>query len=1316
MIEIDYDLIPLSEDKQQQIARDARLLASRGKVPPILASDYGRLVVVNPNQGFTIHHVPDELRKPLRRQLLPVYDGSNAVPGQALLEKILEHSEEPLRAVLIELHSPFPTAGELVARFPEVLARNPECRFLIHGDLNRVTSLLQQLMTAEQARCRLWFHACDTSIDLIGPDSLADMFVDLPKYPTLPAPFFESLRIKLGGKAEWFDLAGIKKLYRLFGVGNIGELDVSGKLRDRLITVDLPVGVIDAVRFRGGGADGFQGVRIEGARVPPARFQEPGLNGKPVPFAEIEAFFRRMPGREEEEIAAERIRAIRVNTFEGHVSFLWKPSPSYIPLYEVNALRWEPGADSPPVYFESVVVTEPSRPRFGDVRAGIRRLYLEKVYAESISKQVRLKEYASQLKIASLGPTSAQTFKLLKPLGLSRFLPTEKHYYLCDSTDQIPGYHQFEATLEASYAELLETLKSLFAEGADPAFDPDHIQHRLPIVTTWARGKAPPWASASAEHLNSVYNELRVFAKFSEVEFRRVAHPGMDYAGYFDKLNWCRRSGLLAKQLSNVKSGAYGMLFGPDESPDFVFFATEQDVARNRDQFYLPGLAWPEILKTAGAVGLTWDGDYAFTVFLDEQLAIIESLWRRDFDAHPGPQFYDDYFKSRIQECEKEIEELRHMSDPGAVRGSGPYQAAVKRIEAEHKAELAQFEGELASVAAKLQAVEEAYFAALGRFSTHLGTDFTPELLLSAESYMDALDDLIGKRSTEILVQLRDAIARTIRQVNRDLDQARETLKAYMAAHSRLHGAVVPFLLAQWRRLTREHAQERTEALVGKINDLQRLSAEQAAEAQKNLHERRVVLKEEQQRLEQELKQLSQKSRAEAERVRERVSQVLASISKGTKGDGKGTQLSLLRTLGDAIARANPELSEIIQSASDQQRVIADAGRLSFKRRLENTIALYETENELMALGSRQDQGMLQRMMAKRITAPLAPLQLPPPPGAEAELQAEFEEAAAGWETQGQRLKQVGEMEKYLQDVHKPIADFQALQKASVTFKSAVDEKARHQRGVEAIQKHVARLRTEARDLPRLIDERLLPAFRVLCDQYLVPGTATRMEEYRLAQGFVRETGKLSFENVQREFLDHAVFRRFQAAQFRSGAVYGQDAGHALFAHLSNVLPALYGFHRQLRVNLRRLGFRDDDITLIKLQVASAFEIRHFCERQKNEEPHRRLTYLVLPGTMSLTEALDIIEFKDKLFEGLPQLVLLFISKFDAELVRRDAALRDRYFRAVKHNVIVNIGAAGVVDNPGPLSVRLAQETIGRAFDLAKLDLMPDQDTHLKPA
>ncbi|MCH8883751.1 MAG: hypothetical protein IIA41_09680 [SAR324 cluster bacterium] len=55
MVDIDYDLIPLEADKTEEVARNARILARSGKVPPISPTSYGRVVVVNPDENFTIH-------------------------------------------------------------------------------------------------------------------------------------------------------------------------------------------------------------------------------------------------------------------------------------------------------------------------------------------------------------------------------------------------------------------------------------------------------------------------------------------------------------------------------------------------------------------------------------------------------------------------------------------------------------------------------------------------------------------------------------------------------------------------------------------------------------------------------------------------------------------------------------------------------------------------------------------------------------------------------------------------------------------------------------------------------------------------------------------------------------------------------------------------------------------------------------------------------------------------------------------------------------------------------------------------------------
>ena len=379
---------------------------------------------------------------------------------------------------------------------------------------------------------------------------------------------------------------------------------------------------------------------------------------------------------------------------------------------------------------------------------------------------------------------------------------------------------------------------------------------------------------------------------------------------------------------------------------------------------------------------------------------------------------------------------------------------------------------------------------------------------------------------------------------------------------------------------------------------------------------------------------------------------------------------------------------------------------------MENALGLYLCANETALLESRGEQGMLRRFLVKSLAEPLVPFQLPPAPGAEKDLQVEFDRARAEWERSAQRLAHLAQVERHLQEVRAPIAEYQSLQRLFQGFKQAVDAKARHQRSVESIRNHLEKLRAESKALPQLIQDRLLPAFRLICERYLMPRAEDRITDFRHAQSFARESAALSFESVQRDFLDHAVFRRFQAVQFRSGAFYGMDPGHPLSAQLGNIAPALFHFHRHARTNLRRLGFQDGDITLTKLPMASAQEIRRLLEEQKALTPSRRYTYLVLPGTLDLKEALGLIGHKETLFRGLPQLVLIYVSKFDPNQLPGNATLREAYFHAAKHNIILNI--ASIVDNPGSISVRLTQETIGRAFDLARVDLTHDTEVTLK--
>jgi len=118
-------------------------------------------------------------------------------------------------------------------------------------------------------------------------------------------------------------------------------------------------------------------------------------------------------------------------------------------------------------------------------------------------------------------------------------------------------------------------------------------------------------------------------------------------------------------------------------------------------------------------------------------------------------------------------------------------------------------------------------------------------------------------------------------------------------------------------------------------------------------------------------------------------------------------------------------------------------------------------------------------------------------------------------------------------------------------------------------------------------------------------------------------------------------------------------------------------------------------------------------ERIRNLAAQRnpRITYIVLPPTLSVGEALSIINQKDEIYGGVPQLVLIYISKFDGSLMRTDPHFRESYFKALKHNVVVNVDGHQVVDNPRSISARLLQETLGCAFDMKNLEALSDDES-----
>ena len=121
-------------------------------------------------------------------------------------------------------------------------------------------------------------------------------------------------------------------------------------------------------------------------------------------------------------------------------------------------------------------------------------------------------------------------------------------------------------------------------------------------------------------------------------------------------------------------------------------------------------------------------------------------------------------------------------------------------------------------------------------------------------------------------------------------------------------------------------------------------------------------------------------------------------------------------------------------------------------------------------------------------------------------------------------------------------------------------------------------------------------------------------------------------------------------------------------------------------------------------------ELLNFLALQGKDPENLPYDYLVIPATLSLAEAIEIMNRKDLAFRGVPRLVLIYVSKFSNKAIQEDAALREGFFKAKKHNVILNIDGQDVVDNPHAIALRLLNETLGCTYDTDLVEEMPEDE------
>ena len=1315
MLEIDYDLIPLDATSLAQIASDAEILARRGKVPPLSHSNFGRVVVVNPNQGFDLHHVPDDLRKPLRRIFVPVFQGARPLHGKALIDAVHQGSDEELYALVLELHSEFPALLEFLRHLPDLRSMHPRCQVILHADLLLFYNMLEAVIGEEGAFAELYFEHEPQPIPVRNLQALGNVLVDLPRYPTFNAPFFEALKINVGGTSEWYTLQQLRRLYRQFGMGNVEELGLQGKVRDKLIVVDLPFGVIEALRFADNSGSAFRAGRIGGEKFYATQFAEKGVLGREVPLAEVEALYRLLPGKDEEEFLVEAYRGLRVNCFEGHVSLLTRPTPSYIPLYEVKRVRiaWrdtsvegggEPGVAGPVregqvLELDRVVATEEGRPRFGEVRANIRRGYLRRLFRENLEHQAKLLGFTRRINVACLGPLSAQTFKLLRFYGLDKIISSDTLYYLCDDIGSIERYTNLREGFRHMYQDVLQRIKGIVEGQAADGLDPEVITHRLPLVYAWAQDEAPPFERVDADELETVYKELQIFAKFCEHEVLRLDHGTTASAGHFEALSNVQATAIVTKQLQNLLAGRYGHFFTGDKQPDFVFFGTEREFQENARRHHLPGMSWSTVFSNPTLQGLYEQQDYAFAVFLEEQIGVMNYLRSQEAPAQ-ADKFPEQYFRGRMDEVGEELRQLEERVRQADDRTSAIYQGLRDSFVQEHAEELATFARESEQVARMLEQQEQEYFEALGGVTSTLDdAALAPEALLAGEDYISVLDRHLVQHAESVVAGLRGLLQKSGVLAERFLRAKLPLLKDFLLTYRDVRQAQFDLLRQEFLDGVREeHARVRPK-IVEALRALQKLKAERVGALEANVLKRRRTALQALEETKAGMSKVVSDSQMEIAALRDSVRNISrALVTPRVDAADPAEPAVLVETMQDRMNRAAEDIAQVV-SAIHTARQSMDTYRLLYRRQRERMVELYAADNQLALLERFKDPAQAKTARSAPIDAPL----LPPPNisagGSRETVRARLQQLGTALDQLGRKLGNFEKKDSFLREARAKLQDHEEFRALQQRFQHAVNRKQRGQNAVLSIARRLGRLRHEAQQLPELIAGQMIPSYKIVCERVYIPNAKKRIEHFRKGLAFAQELEHLAFDELKARFMERAIFKRFYTIQFRAGAYFGMNPTMPLYAKLTNLFPGLAAYHDRLRTHLAKLEHDPKDVTLTKLPTARTGAIIEFCEEQKRMTVEKRLAYLVLPGTLSLPQALDIILKKDAIFMGLPELVLIFMSRFNPHAMREDEALRERYFRAVKHNIIVNIDDGHLIDNPDALANRLLDETLGCAYD-----------------
>ncbi|MDH5753243.1 MAG: hypothetical protein OEZ59_12605 [Deltaproteobacteria bacterium] len=802
---------------------------------------------------------------------------------------------------------------------------------------------------------------------------------------------------------------------------------------------------------------------------------------------------------------------------------------------------------------------------------------------------------------------------------------------------------------------------------------------------------------------------MNVLGQFIHHEFQRNFDQSVDDGSFFSRVEDCRSAGLLAKWLSELKRGAYGALPKPWEFPDVVFFGTEEDRGQNDREFFYPAISCAELFGEGEAGSLYEGADFDFSVFMEEQLTLAEHKARQETGREPGPEQLREQIRKSGAALAKKKVDLKAASKAISERDSEVYRQLLYREEVAYRKRYEGFSQDMEKVSQEMQTLTAEYRELAARIAPMLkNSGLEPGELLKADpenprKSEERLNRLAGQEEERLFKLFGErslGFQGFVREWERQLLKFPQIFKSLLENHrvwQKGREAGRGFELASgWKK-----------RLEGAVQALK-------GQSPADLGPRARLVETQLRNLESDLEQ--QQARLDAQN-RKNI-QVAASL------------LVLVRRSMDRLEISAPQPNP--QGVED---ILAELDKLSSRYADISRMASQMAPRVLKLLEAReQDRVKRERLLEQREKLSLENAALavaagaadPPAPALTGETvdDGQLRLAEKTFREMQERLRQAPQM---LEECSKKSAESLRLARGEGASYSRLFARRREAARMtsrlyrlrlsrKSLEQRKTLMEKELAELPELVRQKFMPARNRLINEVFLPEAERRSRNLVKVDLLVNKVLGLSRESLWGMYLDRAVARRFHARHFLRGCLIGHDINSHEYPKLRNIEAGLKLFARTLRhnYNLNQLeGMQVSDFQFLPPEKGPAI-----IKRLESIASQSRLglTFMVLPVTMPFREALDIIKRKEVIFQGVPRLVLVYISKFDGSLLLRDPLARHSYFSALKHNVVLNVDGRLLVDNPRAIAGRLLSDTFGCAYDIRQIEELSDDESALGAA